>query len=319
MSDAKPKFAKRGAFDDRSPNALDAIMPNQRPIGVEDLENARSIKVDLLDTNPYQPRTFHDDDKEAEAALRELAADIAAHGVLQPLLVRPHPMTPGRYQIVAGERRWRAAKQAGMAEVPCIERDMDDAAMERLALVENVQRSDLDPLDEARAYKRLIERLDLSVRAVAESLHKDHSYVAGRLALIKYADIEQQVADGTLGPTVAAGIARIEDEARRDEMVERAKRGERISVGDMKRARAVKLPEVGNIPHSATKTPATRPEGNRGAGKPSLRGDAPPAISAAPDGAESVLRAIAAESERRPLARADWERVRALADDALRA
>jgi len=125
--------------------------------------------------------------------LTELAADIKEHGILQPLLARPHPQERGRYQIAAGERRWRAARIAGLTQVPCIERDMDDDAMERLALVENVQRADLDPVDEAYVYKRLIERLGLSVRDVAASVHKDHSYVVQRLLLIKYSAIEEQV------------------------------------------------------------------------------------------------------------------------------
>jgi ParB family chromosome partitioning protein len=145
MANVKNKPVRRSAFADLGgAGGAAQFFPGQNPAGVEDLESARSISIDLLEANPYQPRKTFDD-----AALVELAADIEEHGVLQPLLVRPHPQECGRYQIAAGERRWRAARLAGLAQVPCIERDMDDGAMERLALVENIQRADLDPVDEA--------------------------------------------------------------------------------------------------------------------------------------------------------------------------
>ncbi len=265
MANVKNNPVRRNAFADLGgAGGAAQFFAGQNPAGVEDLDSARSIAIDLLDANPFQPRTTFD-----EAALAELAADIAEHGVLQPLLVRPHPTEEGRYQIVAGERRWRAARLAGTGEVPCIERPTTDAEMERLALVENVQRADLDPVDEAHAYKRLIDRLGLSVRDVAASVHKDHSYVAQRLLLIKYSDVEEQVRVGAIGPTVATGIARVADDERRDDLVRRVKRGERVSVDDVKGARhptqAVTAPEpppatrsaetahdapVGNIPHS---------------------------------------------------------------------
>jgi len=148
VPNAKGKPARRDAFADLggAGGAAQYFAP-QNPVGVEDLAEAKSIAVDLLESNPYQPRTTFD-----KAALAELAADIKEHGVLQPLLVRPHPQATGRYQIVAGERRFRAATVAGLPEVPCIERAMGDDEMERLALVENVQRADLDPVDEAHAF-----------------------------------------------------------------------------------------------------------------------------------------------------------------------
>jgi len=211
------------------------------PAGVEDLDNARTIEVDLLTSNPYQPRTTFDD-----VALQDLADDIAAHGVLQPLLVRPHPHERGHYQIAAGERRWRAARLAGLTQVPCIERDLDDGAMERLALVENVQRADLDPLDEARAYKRLIDG-GLSERQVAASIHKVHSYVAQRLLLIKYPAVEEEVKAGRVGPTVATGIARLTDKTQRDELLGRARRGEGVTVEDLKAAKEPPVARAGDV------------------------------------------------------------------------
>ncbi len=233
MPNAKGKPARRDAFADLggAGGAAQYFAP-QNPVGVEDLAAAKLIKVNLLESNPYQPRkTF------PEAALAELATDIREHGVLQPLLVRPHPTEKGHYQIVAGERRWRAAKETSLTEVPCIERAMGDDEMERLALVENVQRADLDPIDEAHAYKRLIERLGLSVRDVAASVHKDHSYVAQRLLLITYPRVEALLRAKTIGPSVAVGIARLADDARREDLIARAEHGARLTGEDVRRAR----------------------------------------------------------------------------------
>ncbi len=270
-----------------------------QPAGVEDLTAAKLIDVGLLEPNPYQPRRTFD-----ARALDELAASIRVDGVLQPLSVRPHPTQGGRYQIVAGERRWRAARVAGLTQVPCIERTMDDDAMERLALVENVQRTDLDPVDEAHAYKRLMDRLGLSVRDVAASVHKDHSYVAGRLLLIKYSAIEEQVSAGSIGPTVATEIARIADDERRDELVGRVKRGERVSVDDAKGARRPKQAVATPEPPPATEATrlATSPlVGNIPHDDPDDASDTPPAVGNIPhgkrqeppvDGLQAVLGAL---------------------------
>jgi len=213
-----------------------------QPAGVEDLANAKMIDVALLDPNPYQPRSFNDEDAAARAALGELAADIKAHGILQPLLVRPHPDAARRFQIVAGERRWRAARMGGIERVPCVEQALDDTAMERLALVENIQRTDLNPLDEAHAYRRLMERFTLSLRDLAASVHKSHEYVAQRLRLIEDPQIEATVRAGQMGPTVAQEVARIKDPAARAGLLDRAARGERVTVQDAQRVKAPTTP-----------------------------------------------------------------------------
>lgn len=209
-----------------------------QPAGVEDLANAKMIDVALLDPNPYQPRSFNDEDAAARAALGELAADIKAHGILQPLLVRPHPDTARRFQIVAGERRWRAARMGGIERVPCVEQTLDDTAMERLALVENIQRTDLNPLDEAHAYRRLMERFTLSLRDLAASVHKSHEYVAQRLRLIEDPQIEATVRAGQMGPTVAQEVARVKDPTARAGLLDRATQGERVTVQDVQKVKA---------------------------------------------------------------------------------
>jgi len=255
VPNAKGKPARRDAFADLggAGGAAQYFAP-QNPVGVEDLAEAKSIAVDLLESNPYQPRTTFD-----AAALAELAADIAAHGVLQPLLVRPHPDASkrGHYQIVAGERRWRAAQQAGKAEVPCIERAMGDEQMERLALVENIQRTDLAPVDEARAYRRMINTLGVSQRDLAASVHKHHEYIAQRLRLLDDPRIEDAVEAGVLGPTVGQELARVDDEATRGELLDRAARGERITVQHVKDTRRPvesPMPLANNSPQTGPDT-----------------------------------------------------------------
>jgi len=205
-----------------------------RPPDVADLPGARLIPVNLIDPNPYQPRTHMD-----EAALDELATSIRAHGVLQPVTMRPHD---GRYQLVAGERRWRAAMRAGLTEIPGIENDYDDVAMELCGLMENIQRADLDPIDEAHAYQRLMERFGLSLRDVAERVSKSHTYIAQRLHLLDDPAIEAAVRDGVLSPTVALSIARMADPAQRQELIERARAGAHITVEEVRSARKEHAP-----------------------------------------------------------------------------
>jgi len=193
--------------------------------GVEDLPGAKLIAVALLDPNPYQPRTTFD-----QAALEELAASIREHGVLQPLTVR---QVGDRYQIGAGERRKRAAELANLTDIPCVMRDLSDEQMEVLALVENVQRADLDPLDEAHAYRRLIDRFELSLREVAGRVKKSHEHIARRLRLIADPAVEEAVRAGTVVPTIAAELARVEDQERRRELLSRAAAGERLTLKDI--------------------------------------------------------------------------------------
>jgi len=195
-------------------------------VGVEDLADAKLIDVALIDPNPHQPRRAFD-----QAALDDLAASIRRHGVLQPLLVRPDK---ARYQLIAGERRWRAAQRADVTAVPCVVREIDDAEAEVLALLENVQRQDLDPVDEARAYQRLMDRLHLSQHALAVSLDLNHTYVRNRLLLIEDPRIEAAVRSGTLGVTVAQEMARDTDEEQRAALLGRAAQGERVRVRDVK-------------------------------------------------------------------------------------
>ena len=141
--------------------------------------SVRDIPIDLLDPNPYQPR----------AAIRmepldELVRSVRAHGILQPLLLRPHPSTTGRYQIVAGERRWRAAQAAGLHAVPALVRRLSDSDTAAAALVENLLREGLDPIEEAEGLARLMREFKHTQEAVSDIIGKSRSHVANTLRLL---------------------------------------------------------------------------------------------------------------------------------------
>ena len=136
-----------------------------------------SLAVSSIEPHPDQPRRYFD-----EAALDELAASIATRGVIQPVIVRP--LSNGRYQLVAGERRWRAAQKAQLHEIPALIRDLGDRDVMALALIENIQREDLNPVEEARAYHRLAELEDMTQAEIARLVEKSRSHVANLQRLL---------------------------------------------------------------------------------------------------------------------------------------
>jgi ParB family transcriptional regulator, chromosome partitioning protein len=161
---------------------------------------AQRVAVELLDSSPYQPRGPIDPD-----SLADLTDSIRVRGILQPLLVRRHPTTPHHYQIIAGERRWRAAKAAGLADVPILVRDFSDAEAMAAALVENLQREDLNPIEEAEGYRRLVEEFGLIQEALAGAVGKSRSHVANTLRLLNLPhSVQGEVRKGAL----SAGHAR---------------------------------------------------------------------------------------------------------------
>ncbi len=151
---------------------------NSNPYPVSDLA---SLPVSAIDPLPGQPRRRFD-----EAALDELAASIAARGVIQPVIVRPRG--EGRYQLVAGERRWRAAQRARLHEIPALVRQLDEREVMALALIENIQREDLNPVEEARAYQRLSEDEGLTQAEIARMVEKSRSHVANLQRLLALPD-----------------------------------------------------------------------------------------------------------------------------------
>ncbi len=166
---------------------------------------AVTLRVSEIEPNREQPRKQFD-----EGALSELAASIQEHGVLQPLIVRPMPS--GVYQLIAGERRWRAARLAGLQEVPVVIRELDDGQAMAIALIENLQREDLNPVEEARGYQLLMERFALSQEQVAQQVGKSRPAVANALRLLALPEpILDMVQAGTLSPGAGKALLAIED------------------------------------------------------------------------------------------------------------
>jgi ParB family transcriptional regulator, chromosome partitioning protein len=158
-------------------------------VSVAQAEELHEIDIDLIDPNPDQPRSRFNEDK-----LEELAQSIKANGLVQPLLLRRG--ANGRYQIVAGERRWRAAQRAGLPRVHAVVRSIPDSKLLELALIENIQREELNPIEEASAYQRLIHNLGLTQDEVAQQVGKDRSSVANYLRLLKLPeDVQRMLED----------------------------------------------------------------------------------------------------------------------------
>lgn len=164
-----------------------------------------------IEPDKEQPRKVFE-----EQALAELAKSIQEHGVLQPIVVRPNPA--GGYKIVAGERRWRASRQAGLTEIPVIIREMTDAEAIEIALIENLQREDLDPVEEAMGYRQLMERCNLTQEQAAEKVSKSRSAVANSLRILSLPDdVLELLRTGQLSTGHAKAVLSIPDAARQSE------------------------------------------------------------------------------------------------------
>jgi len=149
------------------------------------------IDVDLIEANPQQPRTRFDD-----SHLEDLARSIKANGVVQPIVVRKKE---GRYQIIAGERRWRATQKAGLRKIPAIVKDIPDEKLLELALIENIQRQELNAIEEANAYRKLIDHIGLTQEMVADRVGKDRTLIATTIRLLKLPnDLQSHIVEGKL-------------------------------------------------------------------------------------------------------------------------
>jgi ParB family chromosome partitioning protein len=180
----------------------------------------RNVPVDKVDPNPNQPRLAID-----PAGLHDLTASVKEHGVLQPILVRPLPA--GRYQLVAGERRWRAATAAGLGVIPALIEEIDDDTALEIAVIENLQREDLSPLDEAMIYDKMIRQHGYSIRRLAQKLGKDKGYLENRLRLADAPpEIRELVSVRKDTLSHAYELLKVTDPKKRKKLAEMVGRGE---------------------------------------------------------------------------------------------
>ena len=189
-------------------NVVENLEPTSGAVAASaDEPPSLDIAIDRIIPNPKQPRrTF------IEAELEELTESIRTKGVIQPILVRPDPANVEMFEIIAGERRWRAARRAGLTVIPAVVREMDDREMLEIAIIENVQRSDLNAVEEAEAYKSLIDRFGRTQESVAQQVGKSREHVSNTLRLLNLPeDVREHVREGRLTPGHARALLKTSD------------------------------------------------------------------------------------------------------------
>lgn len=230
--------AKKGGLG----KGLDALFMDNETV---DSGGVVTLRLSQIEPNRDQPRKIF-----SEEALNELADSIREHGVLQPLLVRPLP--GGSYQLVAGERRWRASRMAGLQEVPVVIREMDEEQAMEIALIENLQREDLNAIEEATGYKQLMERYGMTQEQVAKRVGKSRPAIANALRLLNLPPkVMDMVGEGEVSPGHARALLAFDDQDRIVEIAQKVKTGkysvrdiERMAKNqDEKKEKAAKTPE----------------------------------------------------------------------------
>lgn len=187
-----------------------------------------TLRLSEIEPNRDQPRKIFN-----EQALNELADSIREHGILQPLLVRP--LATGNYQLVAGERRWRASRMAGLTEVPVVIREMDEVQAMEIALIENLQREDLNAIEEAQGYRQLLERYSMTQEQIAKRVGKSRPAVANALRLLNLPDaVLEMVETGEVSPGHARALLSFDDPEQILEIAQKIKKG-RYSVRDIEK------------------------------------------------------------------------------------
>ncbi len=301
---ARPDFrsaaARRLSEDRELPTGVLSLLGRE---GEKKLPGVRQIPVDRIDPNPQQPRLMID-----EVGLNELAASLREHGVLQPILVRP--AAAGRFQLVAGERRWRAAQLAGLTTVPGLVEELDDDTALEIAIIENLQREDLSPLDEASMYDRMTREHGYSIRKLAQKIGKDKGYIENRLRL---ADAPPEVRElvSLRKDTVshAYELLKVEDPRKRRRLAEQVARGE-LSLMKLRqriegrRAGSTVDPEMTTGPGGRATIPTAAGEAAEAADQASAARE-----DASPDGVPDSMGLLAGHSDERG--------PRVLGDDAL--
>lgn len=255
MSDPHPKRAMR--------RGLSALMAD---VGVSatDMSEAapadRVLPIEQLHPNPDQPRRTFDEDH-----LSDLAASIAQKGIIQPLIVRPDPQRPGAFQIVAGERRWRAAQRAGLHEVPVVLRNFDDTEVLEVAIIENIQRSDLNAIEEALGFRQLMDRFGHTQEQLSTVLGKSRSHVANLMRLLKLPEeVQEMLRQGTL----SAGHARALINA-----VDPVALAKRVVAGGLSVRETERLAKTGESESRAKGRDRSAPKSEKDADTRALEGD----------------------------------------------
>jgi len=248
---------------------LDALIPRRQTA-----EGGRpfEVDIDLISPNPYQPRDNFDETK-----IEELARSIRANGVIQPLLVRP---IKGGYQLIAGERRWRAAQLAGLLKVPVVIREVPDDKLLELSLIENIQREELNPIEEAKAYQLLVDQFGLTQEEIANRVGKDRSSVANYLRLLKLPpEVQSELTRGRVTMGHARALLGLEEKElqlallteiiKRDYSVRETERAvKRLKRGGKRKRESIFDPFIAEIEERLSRTLATkvevRKEGTKG-------------------------------------------------------
>jgi ParB family transcriptional regulator, chromosome partitioning protein len=230
MADKRPALGR----------GLSALIPDAPAAPAS--ERALEVDIDRLRPNKFQPRAQMDDGR-----IEELARSIRSNGVIQPIIVRK---AENGYEIVAGERRWRASQRAGLLKVPIVVRDIPDDKLLAVALIENIQREDLNPIEEAVAYRRLADEFGLTQEQIAESVGKDRSSVANYVRLLKLPDaIRDHVASGTLSMGHARALLGLQDS------------GAQLRVGEDVVERGLSVRETESLVKKTIEPPSKKPEG----------------------------------------------------------
>jgi ParB family chromosome partitioning protein len=216
-TDFRAAAARRLSEDRELPPAIVSLLS---PDGPTRSVGVRIVHIERIEPNPEQPRLVFE-----QEALDELTASIREHGVLQPILVRP--LGPNTYQIVAGERRWRASKQAGLETIPALIEEIDDDTALEIAIIENLQREDLTPLDEAAMFDRMVHQHGYSIRKLADKLGKDKGYLENRLRLADAPpEIRELVSLRKDSLSHAYELMKVEDPKKRRRLAAQVARGE---------------------------------------------------------------------------------------------
>jgi ParB family chromosome partitioning protein len=218
----EPEVATQVVVPIASTGAATAVAPAQSVTG-----GPLQIDIDLIDPSPYQPRT-----RFAEAGLEELAQSIRSSGIIQPLVVRK---IGSRYQLIAGERRWRASQRAQLLRVPVVIREVSDEQALELTLVENIQREDLNPIEQARAFDRLMEEFHLTQDEVASRTGKDRATVANSVRLLSLEEpLLEWIEEGKITAGHGRALLAIEDRKLRNDLAQKASRG-KLTVRQLER------------------------------------------------------------------------------------